>query len=401
MSEKNVNRRQFLKTTAGVFSSFAATGLSSSKLFAKESYDTVRIGYLPITDATPLLVAHGNGYFSEEGLKVLPPVLIRSWSALSESFLSGKFNVTHLLFPIPVWMRYNIKAPVKVIAWDHINGSALTVSNDSGINSFADLGGKKIAVPHWYSMHNIILQAGIRKMGLTPVIQSQDIPLKPHEVNLFILPPPDMPLSLAGKKIDGYIVAEPFNAIGEVKINARILRFTGDIWKNHPCCVVVMNEDIIKRYPIFTQKVTNAIVRAQRWILENPLKTAHMLSREGNRYLPVQEDILKRVFTLYDPEIYSKNKSAAAIRHPEWQVKRIGFQPYPFPSATRYIINEMGQTRMEGDTRFLKTLDPDFAVTDLVNDSFVKKAILSAGGPSFFDNLSTANPWEREEVIEL
>lgn len=401
MNEKHLNRRQFLKTAAGAFSAAAVSTLSPGRLFAGESLDTVQIGYLPITDASPLLVAHGNGYFKDEGLKVDPPVLIRTWSALSESFLTGKFNVTHMLFPMPVWMRYNTKAPVKVLAWDHVNGSAVTVSQDSQINGFADLGGKTIAVPYWYSMHNILLQAGIKKSGLKPVIHRMETPPKPDEVNLFILPPPEMPLALAGKKIDGYIVAEPFNAIGEVKINARILRFTGDMWKNHPCCVIVMNEEIVHENPIFTQKVINAIVRAQRFIHENPLKTAHLLSKEGGTYLPVSEEILRRVFAFYDPKTYGAGTPSAAIRHPEWGIKRIGFQPYPFPSATRFIVNEMKQTLMEGEMGFLNRLDPEFAIRDLVDDTFVKKAIDHAGGPSFFDTLATTDPFKREEVIDL
>ena len=83
-------------------------------------------------------------------------------------------------------------------------------------------------------MHNVILQLGLRKYGLTPVIKSQSEKININEVNLFVMPPPEMPLALAGKKIDGYIVAEPFNALGEEKIGAKIMRFTGDIWMNHP-----------------------------------------------------------------------------------------------------------------------------------------------------------------------
>ena len=95
--------------------------------------DVVRIGYLPITDASALLVAHAKGYFEEAGLKVEPPTLIRSWSALVEGFAAGKFNLVHLLNPIPVWMRYNNRFPVKILAWGHTNGSGLVVGGDSGI----------------------------------------------------------------------------------------------------------------------------------------------------------------------------------------------------------------------------------------------------------------------------
>ncbi len=365
------------------------------------SMETLRIGYLPITDAAPLLIAHAKGYFQQEGLKMGRPVRVRSWSTLSESFLSGKFNVTHLLLPIPIWMRFKNKTPIKILAWDHTNGSALTVRGDSRIEGFADLGGGQIAVPYWYSIHNILLQMGLRKFGLQPVIRPRSAPLKPDEVNLFVLSPSEMPAALFGKKIDGYIVAEPFNAIGEMKIRARIMRFTGDIWKNHPCCVVVMNEHTVRSQPVFTQQVVNAIVRAQLWLNRSPEKAARILSREGDGYLPVTENILLRAFTGYDVSTYGAGDPPRAIEHPDWNIGRIGFQPYPYPSATRFIVKEMRRTLMEGDASFLESLRPDFAATDLVEDAFVKKAIADVGGPGKFSAIHIDHPWEREEIVQL
>jgi NitT/TauT family transport system substrate-binding protein len=298
-------------------------------------------------------------------------------------------------------MRFNNKVPVKVLAWDHINGSAMTVSADSGIKNFSDLGGKQIAVPYWYSMHNIILQMALRKVGLEPVIQDQSIPLNPRQTNLFILPPPDMPAALVGKKIDGYIVAEPFNAIGEMKVGARIMRFTGDIWKNHPCCVVVMNEMLSRSRPIFTQKVINAIVRAQLWTSNNLAEAATLLGREGMKYLPVSKKVLSRVFTKYDLSLYGKGVGSRAILHPQWDAGRIGFQPYPYPSATRLIVKEMGRTLMEGNATFLHNLDPHSAERELVDDTFVKRAMKYVGGWDKFPAFNGDNPWEREEVVEV
>jgi len=393
-----INRRNFIKGLCGTVASMGIPPIS----FAKEKAPQLRLGYLPITDATPLLIAYENKYFQDEGLHVTPPIKVRRWSTLTESFLTNKFNLTHMLFPIPVWMRFNRKIPVRILAWNHINGSALSVKKHSNIKSFEDLGGCQIAVPYWYSMHNIILQMGLRKVGFKPVIQPHTAPLKPDEVNLFILPPPEMPSAMVARKIDGYIVAEPYNAIAEMKTGAKILRFTGDIWKNHPCCVVVMNERLIKARPVFTQKVINAIVRAQRWITQHPQETAKILSKEGKNYLPVSEKILGRVFTGYEVSIYGNGDIPQAIKHPKWKVGRIGFQPYPYPSATQLIIQEMQNTRMEGNVDFLKQIHVESAIRHLVDDTFVKKAILSAGGmKQFSDAIDSQNPWHREEIVAL
>ncbi len=395
-----INRRNFIKGVAGATGSLIYASRPALARI-RSTRNTLRIGYLPITDATPLLIAHANGYFKDEGLKAARPIKIRSWSPLVESFLTDKFDVTHMLLPIPIWMRFKNKAPVKVLAWDHTNGSAITVRADSGINSFADLGGKHIAVPYWYSMHNIIIQMGLKKVGLTPVIQPQSRPLAANQTNLFILSPPDMPTGLAGRKIDGYIVAEPFNAIAELKINAKIMRFTGDIWRNHPCCVVVMKEHFLHNDPIFTQKVVNAIVRAQLWVQGHRLETAHILSKEGGNYLPISEKTLIRVFTKYDVSTYGAPMKPTAILHPEWHSHRIDFQPFPYPSATRFITNAMRHTLVEGDHGFLKTLDPTFASRDLVDETFVRNAIVQVGGLGRFGEFNLTDTWGREEIISL
>lgn len=391
MMSRNIqsrSRRRFLKTAAASCSSLFIPG--SINALAKKA--PLRLGYLPITDATPLLVAHGLGYFSEEGVAVDRPVMVRSWKILAESFLADKFDLTHMLFPIPVWMRFKQKIPVKVLAWDHTNGSALTVRSDSGIYNFKDLGGKQVAVPSWYSMHNLILQMGIRSRGLKPVIKPPPAKLEKNEVNLLILPPPDMPTALLGNKIDGYIVADPFNALAQVKFNARIMRFTGDIWKNHPCCVIIANENFMHNNTALIQKAMNAIVRAQDWCVHNPGETARLLSRDGEGYLPFPKDVLKKAFE--NPE---KNQ----LLHPDWNVARIGFQPFPFPSATRFIIDQMKHTLVEGDTRFLKGLDTPRAADDLVETQFVIKALEKTGGMNRFRNGDPATPYAREEIIEI
>ncbi|WP_300457066.1 ABC transporter substrate-binding protein [Desulfobacula sp.] len=395
-----MKRREFLIRTAGTVGAMGMGAFPS--ILRAEPSTKLRVGYLPITDATPLLMAHALGYFQEEGLNVERPIRVRSWSTLMESFLSGKFNVTHMLLPIPIWMRFKNRVPVKVLAWNHTNGSALTVRGDSNIHSFADLGGHQIAIPNWYSIHNIILQMGLRKFGLKPVIQPQSVKLKPNEVSLFVLSPPEMPAALTGRKIDGYIVAEPFNAISEIKTGARIMRFTGDIWKNHPCCVVVMHERYTTQNPIFTQKVINAIVRAQLWVTSHPHQTAHILSREGKNYLPIPKKILLRAFTGYDLAQYGKKQTSHAIHHPEWNIGRIGFQPWPYPSASRMIIREMQQTLMEGDANFLNRLNIESAAMDLVDDRFVRQAIIALGGQQLFQGPGGGSgTWEREEIIEI
>jgi NitT/TauT family transport system substrate-binding protein len=398
-NDKGVSRRHVLDHLAmgGLASLLAA--LPESAFADTADDDIVRIGYLPITDATPLLVAHAKGYFEEEGLKVEKPTLVRGWAPLIEGFAAGKFNLVHLLKPTAVWLRYNNHVPVKIVAWAHTNGSALVVGGESNIRSFADLAGKQIAVPFWYSMHNIVLQYALRQSGLTPVIKPADAPLAPKEANLQILQPPDMPPALAAKKIDAYIVAEPFNALGELSAGGRVLRFTGDIWKNHPCCVVSVLQPFIEKRPEWTQKVLNAIVRAEVYASQHKAEVAELLSRDGAGYLPAPGTVVKRAVTLYAEE--ASYRSNGAIKHADWRNGRIDFQPWPYPSATRLIVESLKKTLVGGDRAFLDKLDPAFVVKDLVEYEYVRKALERYPEWRRDPSVNATDPYVRQEVLTL
>src|SRR5450830_244871 len=225
------SRRDFLRLSALLTGSVALPQLAH----AADPDEPVRIGYLPITDAAPLLVAHSKQLFEQEGLKVEAPRLFRSWAQIVEAFMAGQVNVVHLLAPMTVWSRYGSRFPAKVVAWNHMGGSALTVAPD--IQSVKDLGGKKVGVPFWYSIHNVVLQHLLRENGLRVVTRPAG-ELKANEVALSVMAPADMGPALANGAIAGFIVAEPFNAAAETNGIGRVLRFTGDVWRDHACCVV-------------------------------------------------------------------------------------------------------------------------------------------------------------------
>jgi NitT/TauT family transport system substrate-binding protein len=346
--------------------------------------ETVRLGYLPITDATALLVAYAKGFFTDEGLKAERPTLIRAWAEMVESFAAGKFNLAHLLIPLPVWMRYNNHVPVKLVAWAHVNGSAITVGPHAKIDSFADLGGKRVAVPFWYSIHNILLQKALAKAGIEPILTG-DAP-GPKQCALDVLAPPQMLPALAAQKIDAYIVAEPFNAMGELALQARILRFTGDMWENHPCCVACVPEPMVRDNPAWTQKVVNALVRAEQYAAANRSEVARLISRDGEGFLPMPAEAVERALTLYAG--YAPYLSDGALQNKAWDDQRVGFQPFPYPSAMRFVVEAMKTTKVAGDAAFLGSLDADFVQRDLVDDRFVRAALAKyppPGGPQSFE----------------
>ena len=376
----NFTRRNLLRF-ASIGAAAAAAGAvgfgetaPASAASWSDDLGTLKIGYLPITDASPLLIAHGSKIFKKNGITTANPTLFRSWPSLVEAFQAKKVDVIHLLMPLALQLKFAANQDIKIVSWNHTNGSALTVNKS--INKVSELAGKTVAIPFWYSIHNVVLQQLFRKDGLTPVFTGTADASK-KQVKVVVLAPADMPAALANGSVAGYIVAEPFNALAEVKGIGKILRFTGDVWKDHACCVTVIRGDLVKNNPQAAQAIADSIVAAQVQINSGRSTAAQALSEWG--YLPQPVEAIQRALTYYPISEY-KN----AIVNTKWGQRRIGFQPYPFPSYTAALVTELRKTQVVGDNSFLNKIDLKTVHSDIVAVGLAEAAIKKNGGNAAF-----------------
>ena len=325
----------------------------------------LRIGYLPITDASALLTAHHHGYFHDAGLPAGQPTLFRSWEALAQAFVVGEVDVVHLLMPLAIQLKLAARAPVTVVGWGHTNGSALTVAPE--ITRTEQLAGTTFAIPSWWSVHSVLLQRILRDAGLRPVVRES---AGPGTVELVVMPPAEMVTALAGGTISGYVVADPFNAAAEVQGIGRIHRFLGDVWHDHACCAVVVRDELIDDHPEAVSALLQGVLRAQQWLDGNRPEAAGVLHET---YLPQPLPAIDKVFTR-TPADYG-----GVIRNPDWQGERLGFTPFPQPSYTRELASLMQQTLIDGETGFLSSIDPAEVHDLVVDDSFIREALTSQG----------------------
>jgi NitT/TauT family transport system substrate-binding protein len=339
---------------------------------------TLRIGHLPITDASPLLIAHANDIYKQYGLEPERPTLFRAWNQIAEAFQARQVDVVHLLMPMAISLKFGQNVPLKIVAWNHEGGSALTVRNE--INSVADLSGKTVAIPFPHSIHNIVLQMLLRDANLKPIVTGDPVA---GSVKLVVMNPPDMPPALAQGSIQGFIVADPFNAVAEVNKVGKILRFVPDVWYRHACCVVVMHEDDVKNKPNWAQSVITSVAQAQVFARENRVEAARLLSADGGNYLPQPRAAIERALTHYDVNEYGPN-GTGAIKHADWGSQRIDFEPFPYPTYTAELVRAMKETIIDGDQSFLNNLDPAAAHAQVVDDRFARAAIAAVGGAAKF-----------------
>lgn len=388
------DRRDFLRFIGATGLTVAAAPLLANSASAAPSavrtapsFGDLKVGYLPITDASPLLIAHANGTFADKGFDVANPTRFASWPALTEAFLAKQVDVVHLLMPLALQLKFGQKQNIKILAWNHTNGSALTVANT--INKVKDLAGKTVAIPLEYSLHNVVLQQILKANNLKPIFTGNPSASR-KTVKLVVLAPAEMPAALAGGSIQGYIVADPFNALAETRGVGKVLRFTGDVWREHACCVTVVRGDLVKDSPKAAQALVDSIATAQLAIRKNRRSAANKLTE----YLPQGFDAIEKALLDYDEDAYGK-----AIQHPEWLSKRIGFQPYPFESYTKELVKQLKSTKFSAatDTTWLKNLNALTAHDRVVALGLAEKAIKKVGGVSEFGLPASLT---RKEIIK-
>lgn len=327
-------------------------------------------GYIPITDATPILLADAAGIYAENGLDVLRPSRYRSWPEVTQALHRGLVDFSHLLMPLAIRLRFETGLPLKVLAWTHTGGSALTVRN--GIDTVEDLAGGVVAIPNWHSIQNVIIQILLRRSGLEPRFELDADGAAAHHdhVHLMVMAPPDMPDALSAGTIDGFVVPEPFNARAELTGTGRILRFTSDIWREHACCVLVASEDLVTERPDVAQRAVDSIVAGQLRARRDLPAAALALSTDGGAYLNDSLETINRALGFYAPEAYP-----TSIQNVAWATDRVGFRPFPFRSFTDRLVEQMGATRFETGSGFLGDTSPVDVHDELVDDRFVRRAI--------------------------
>jgi NitT/TauT family transport system substrate-binding protein len=345
-------------------------------------------------------VAYEKGFFKQAGVRAEKPTLIRAWPALLEAFTSKQALLTHILLPQVIVMRYAREIPLRSVAFNHTDVVSMLVAKS--IPSVFQLGGKVVGCPTWWAPHTGIFQDVLRAAGLKPVAGKEKADLKADEVAFTVLPPPDMVEGLKSGRIAGCTVSEPFGAAAEVLAEARLVKLSGDVWPDHPCCQSVLLEETIRRDRHWAEAVTGAIYLAALWASKNPQELIEILGSDGGGYFPMPKKVIERALLKQDLETYGP-KGTGAIMHTGWGVRRVKFNPYPYPSAFDVTIEMM--RRMVVDPSV--ALSPSIAklsgkkiAEDIIDYDLAQKGIAAAGGLKSF-GVTGANSYKRSERYEV
>jgi two-component system, oxyanion-binding sensor len=240
------------------------------------SGESLRIGFIPLTDAAALMIAADKGFAAKQGLS-LDLVREVSWSNVRDKLNIGLFDAAHLLAPVAVASSLgigHIKVSLLVPFMLAANGNAITVSPalHSALTLAADAGDLADPKVSGWALARVIAER--RKRGADPLTFGMTFPFSCHnyllrfwvaaagvdpdeDVRLVVLPPPYMVDSLSSRQVDGFCVGAPWNSVAVELGIGHILHFGNDIFARAPEKVLAVRaawsanrDDALKRLVI-------------------------------------------------------------------------------------------------------------------------------------------------------
>jgi nitrate/nitrite transport system ATP-binding protein len=228
----------------------------------------LEIGFIPLTDCAPIAIAKEKGFFQKYGLEEVTLSREPSWKAIAEGIETKRLDAAAMVAGMPMAMTLgmNGKAPLPVCTGLVLsrNGNAITLSKrfyDQGVRTLADFKDAlartpdkvpTLAVVHPSSMHNLMLRHWLAGGGINP----------DKDVNIVVIPPPQMVSTLKMGTIDGYCVGEPWNTRAVHEGHGYVIATDLDIWSGHLEKVLGVREDWAEAYPETHLALVKAVLEA-------------------------------------------------------------------------------------------------------------------------------------------
>ncbi|HIK17936.1 MAG TPA: ABC transporter substrate-binding protein [Leptolyngbyaceae cyanobacterium M33_DOE_097] len=228
----------------------------------------LELGFIPLTDCAPLIVAKEMGFFAKHGLEQVTLSREPSWKAIAEGVTSQRLDGAVMVAPMPLALSLGMggQAPVPMVSGMVLarNGNAITLDRDvyeTGVRSLTDLKDMiaqtadkvhTFGVVHPASMQNLLLRYWLASGGIDP----------DQDVSLATIPPPQMVSNLISNNIDGYCVGEPWNSRAVHEGLGVVMASTLELWSGHPEKVLGLREDWVNTYPQTAIALIKALLEA-------------------------------------------------------------------------------------------------------------------------------------------
>jgi nitrate/nitrite transport system substrate-binding protein len=243
-----------------------------------------------------------------------------------------------------------------VASIQNTNGNAITLHvKHKDKRSPKQWKGMTLAIPFEHSMHNYLLRYYLAEHGLHP----------DRDVKLRVMPPPDMVAALKEQRIDGFIVADPFNQRAVFDGVGFIHLLTKDIWDGHPCCAFGTSTEFIQKNPNSFAALYRAIISSSILASQPGARDQIVKAIAPKPYLNQPEELLSQILTGRFDDGLGNSRNVP---------DRIMFDPVPWQSMAVWMLTQMKRWGyVKGDVNYKQIAEKVFMLTD------AKKQMASSG----------------------
>ncbi|BDW84241.1 CmpA/NrtA family ABC transporter substrate-binding protein [Roseicyclus marinus] len=314
----------FASILASVFPMDAAKAAILDNLGPPEKPD-LNIGFVPITCATPIIMAQPMGFYERYGLNA-QVIKTAGWAVARDKSLSGEYDASHMLTPMPLAMTLgagSVAAPYIMPAVENVNGQAIVLHNDHlDKRDPSQWRGMTFGVPFEYSMHNFLLRYYVAEFGLDP----------DTDIQIRVVPPPEMVANLRAGNLDGFLSPDPFNQRAVWEGIGFIHLLTKDIWEGHPCCAFAAPLSFATELPNTYGALLKAIIDATQYASDPANREEISAAIAPENYLNQPVEVIQQVLT---------GTFADGLGNVQRVPDRIDFDPFPWHSMGVWILTQM------------------------------------------------------------
>ncbi len=316
---------------------------------AKPEKQKLNVGFIPITCATPIIMAEPMGFYKKQGLDV-SVVKTAGWAVIRDKTLNKEYDAAHMLSPMPLAISIGAGAspvPYTMPAVENINGQAITLAmKHKDKRDPKQWKGFRFAVPFDYSMHNYLLRYYVAEAGLDP---DKDIQIRS-------VPPPEMVANMRADNIDGFLAPDPVNQRAVFDGVGFIHMLSKELWDGHPCCAFAASKEFVTTMPNTYAALLRAIIEATAYAQKPDHRREIAAAIAPANYLNQPVTVVEQVLT---------GTFADGLGNVRKVPDRIGFDPFPWHSFAVWILTQMKRWgQIKGDIDYQKIAREVFLATD-------------------------------------
>lgn len=254
---------------------FIIVGLAMRAVVSTAQNEPIKLGFIPLTDCAPLVIAKEKGIFQKYGVNVQLSKEA-SWANIRDKILTGEIDGAHCLFGMPFSVYTGVGgkegSEMRIAMILNNNGQGITLTKElCGVVGIKEYGKLPEGVKTLQAKKDVTFAmtfpGGTHDMWLRVLLAYAGVNMK--SVGIITIPPPQMVANMRVDNMEGYSVGEPWNGVAAAQNVGFTLCASQDIWKDHPEKALVVNKDFSEKRKEDLKKVMKAIIEACQW-LDNP-----------------------------------------------------------------------------------------------------------------------------------